>query len=197
MRIASLIASLGDDHHQPTPPASFSMQCEVYEGVGDPTIFSPMRTTCTRLPAHRRNTPMGLSPTCSPVLPSQIAIVDTSTCAPPLASQDAQIKLSSSVATDVVVDTQASVGDVSLVNEINSALNPIWVKCGVISAGAISSNVSLGVNDSHPSQDFSQEPDEYNFDPDPGTNSNSFYSKLQGNLPFCFILLWHCGRTVG
>ena len=69
--------------------------------------------------------------------------------------------------------------------------NPIWVKCGVISAGAISSNVSLGVNDSHPYQDFSQEPDEYNFDPDPGTNSNSFYSKLQGNLPFCFILL--CG----
>ncbi len=164
MRIASLIASLGDDHHQPTPPASKTMQCEVYEGVGEPAIFSPMRATRTCLPIRRRITLMGLLVTCSPILPSQIAIVDTSMCVPPLASQDVQIKSPSSVVTDVTVDIRALLGNVSLINEINSVFNPIWVKCGVISAGAISSNVSLGVNDSHPSQDFSQEPDEYNFD---------------------------------
>ncbi len=51
----------------------------------------------------------------------------------------------------------------------------------VISAGAISSNLSMGVNDSHPSQDFYQKPEEYIFDPDPGTKKNGF--KFQGNLP--------------
>ncbi len=195
MRITSLIALLGDDHHQPTPPASKMMQCEVYEGVGEPMIFSPTRTTCTCLPARCCNTPMGLLSTCSPVLPSQIAIVDTSTC--PLASCDAQIKLSSSVATDVFVDTQASVGDVSLVNEINSALNPVWVKCAatillVAGASLRRSEISLGVEDSYSShQDYYQEPDEYNFDPDPGTNGYNYGLKFQGNLPFCFISL--CG----
>ncbi len=215
LRIGSLIASLGDNH----PPSMLESwkaavlsptQDEVYEGVGEPTIFPPMRTTRTRLPARCRNTPMGLLPTYSPVPSSQTAIVNTSTCVSPLASQDAQIKLSSSVVTDVSVDTQALVGDVSLVNEINSVSNPIWVKCAatkLLVAGATlsSSELSLGVKDSHSHhQDFSQEPDEYNFDPDPGTNSNNFGLKFQGNLPFCFILLcgsigpkYHCDPYTG
>jgi len=162
MRIASLIASLGDDHRGlvcPLPLASRTMQHnmlkrvvnlssppsmlesqkmdpllvlsptqdEVYEGVGDPTIFSPMSTTRTCLPTCRCTTMMGLLPINPPALPSQTAIANTSTDVLPLASQDVQIK-SSSVVTDVTVDTQALVGNVSLVNEINFVFNPVWVK---------------------------------------------------------------------
>jgi len=141
-------------------PVSSPTQDEVYEGVGDPTIFSLTCTSRTRLPAHRHTTAMT---TYSPVLLPQTAIVNTSTCVPPLASQDGQIELSSSVVTDVSVDTQASVGEVSLANEITSVSNPIWVKCAatmLLVAGATlsSSEISFGVEDSHSHhQDFCQE----------------------------------------
>ena len=82
-------------------------QDEVYEGVGEPIMFSPMCATHTRLSTCRRNTSMGVLPTCSLVRPLQPVIVNTSTGVSSLALQDAHIKLSSSVVTDVSVDTRA------------------------------------------------------------------------------------------
>ena len=78
------------------------------------------------------------------------------------------------------------VEDVSLVNEINSVLNPTWVNCAatiLLVAGA--RFIRLGVQGSYSHQDFYQQPDDYPFDPDPGTNDNDFKSKFQpeGNLP--------------
>jgi len=116
MQIASLIASLSNNHSPPPtsthlcdttkavlasscqiltcvclPPLSLSTTCispvssptqdEVYEGVGDLTIFSLTCATCTRLPAHRRTT---MTTTFSPVLLLQTVIVNTSTSVPPL-----------------------------------------------------------------------------------------------------------------
>ena len=102
------------------------------------------------------------------------------------------------------------VGEVSLVNEINSVSNPIWVKRAatmLLVAGPTlnSSEISLGVEDSHSHhQDFCQEPDEYIFDPDPGTKGYNYGLKFQGNLPFYFILLcgsigpkYHCDPYMG
>ena len=62
----------------------------------------------------------------------------------------------------------------------------------------------LGVQDSYPHQDFYQQPDEYIFDPDPGTKGYNNGVKFQGNLPFYFILLCeslrpknHCDPYMG
>ncbi len=52
--------------------------------------------------------------------------------------------MSLSVVTDSIIDIQALLGNVSLINEIYFVINPIWVKCGVILVGAISSNLYLG-----------------------------------------------------
>ncbi len=83
--------------------------------------------------------------------------------------------VSLSIVMDSIIDIRALLGNVSLINQIKIVINPIWVKCSVNFAGAISSNLSLGVNNSHsPLQDFYQEPEEYIFDPDPGTNNNDF-----------------------
>jgi len=74
------------------------------------------------------------------------------------------------------LNIRALLENVSLIDEINFVFNPIWVKCGVmISAGVICSNLSLGTHSSHSShQDFYDEPDNYIFDPDPGTSNNDF-----------------------
>ncbi len=95
-----------------------------------------------------------------------------------------------SVVTDSILNIRALLGNISLVNEINFVINPIWVKGGVMSAGAISSNVFLGVKDSHSHQDFYQDPDEYIFDPDPMTRNNDF--NLQSLRAICplFHILW-------
>jgi hypothetical protein len=143
-----------------------------------------------------------------PAPPSQTPVVNASTGVRPLALQDVQIKLSS-VVMDVTVDTQALVGNVSLVNEINFVFNPVWVKFVatillVAAARFISSEFLLGVQDSYPHQDFYQQPDEYIFDPDPGTKGYSYGTKFQGNLPFYFILFcgsigpkYHCDPYTG
>ena len=180
MRIASLIASLGDDHHQPTP-ASKTMQCEVYEGVGDPTFFSPTRTICTCLPPHH------------PKVPTHPSLM----CDPSLTSQDVQTKLLS-VVTDSILDTRALLENVSLINEINSVLlHPSWVKRGdvvtspILGASMHSSNVYLGVNDSHSLQDFYQEPEAYIFDPDPGTRKNDICLRsVRAICPLFHIIWW-------
>ena len=82
----------------------------------------------------------------SPALPSQIATLETSRCAlphPSLTSQDVKTELLS-IVTDSILDTWALLENVSLINEIKFVLvHPTWVKCGVTSAGAISSNVIL------------------------------------------------------
>ena len=103
-------------------------------------------------------------------------IVDTPSCvlnSSHLLIDPMDPSLALSVVTDSISDSQALLENVSLINEIYFDINPIWVKCGVIFAGAISYNLYLGVNNSHsPLQDFYQEPEQYIFDPDPGTNNN-------------------------
>jgi len=151
----------------------------------------PPSTACTTrfdmlLYAEKLSGPR-LSPSNTPVLPSQSAIMNTPTCVPLLASQDVNIKSSLSVVTDSISNIRALLEDVSLINEIN-CLNPIIR--GVIFTGAISSNIFLGVKGSHSlHQDYYQDPEEYNFDPDPGTNNSDFQFEMsQGNLPF---VLYH------
>jgi hypothetical protein len=127
-------------------------QDDVYEGIGDPNIFSPMCAICRCLPARHCHTTA--TTTYFPALSLQTAMVNTSIGVLPLALQDDQLKFSSSVVTNVSVDTQALVEDVSLVNEINSVFNPTGVNCtAIISlvAGArfISSELLLGVQDSY------------------------------------------------
>ena len=158
-------------------------------------IFSPTHATCTRLPACCPTTSVGLLPTYSPILPSQTAIVSTPTCVqlPHLASQDVKVKSYLSVVIDDIPDTRASLENVSvsLINEINTILlHPSWVKHGdvvtspTLGARMFSSNVSLGVNDSQsPLQDLYEQPEEYNFDPDPGTRNNDF--RLQSLRAIC------------
>ncbi len=96
----------------------------------------------------------------------------SSTTADPLGQTSIQSE-SLSVVTDSNLNIRALLGNISLINEIKIVINPIWVKLSVIFAGAISSNLYLGVNNSHsPLQDFYQEPEQYIFDPDPGTKNN-------------------------
>jgi len=82
-------------------------QDEVYEGIGEPTIFSSMCATRTCLPARHRTTSVGSLhlPTCPPILPSQTAIVNTPTCVLHLALQDVKVKSYLSVVTDNILDT--------------------------------------------------------------------------------------------
>jgi len=89
--------------------------------------------------------------------------------------------------------------NVSLINEINSVLlHSSWVKRGdvvtlpTLGATMFSSNVSLGVNDfQSPLQDFYKEPEEYIFDPDPGTRNDDFYlQSLRAICPLFHIILW-------
>ena len=101
---------------------------------------------------------------------------------------------------DCILNIRALLGNISLVNEINFVINPIWVKGGVMSAGAISSVLSFGVNNSHsPHQDFYQDPDEYIFDPDPGTKNNDFNLwSLRAICPLFHILrILHSFSVVG
>ena len=99
-------------------------QDKVYEGVGDPTIFFPMRATRTCLPTCHHTTVMGLLPICPPILSSQIAIVNTPTCVLHLALQDVKFNSYLSVVTDNILDTRALLENVSLINQIN-CLDPI------------------------------------------------------------------------
>ncbi len=109
--------------------------------------------------------------------------------------------LALSVVTDSISDSQALLKNVSLINEIYFVINPIWVKYGLISTGAISSNVFLGVKDSHsPHQDFYQDPDEYIFDPDPGTRNNDFnFKSLRAICPLFYIIsrILHSSSVAG
>ena len=161
---------------------------------GSPLPPSTACTTCfdVLLYAEKLSGPR-LSPSNTPVLPSQSVIMNTPTCVPLLASQDVNIKPSLSVVTDSISNIRALLENVSLIDEINSVLlHPIWVKCDVISAGVISSNLSLGVHSSHSShQDVYDDPDEYIFDPDPGTRKNDFRLRsLRAICPLFHIIRW-------
>ena len=167
---------------------------------------------------HTTSSPLGQNPTCPARLTpptlciTQVALSST-TSDPlgqivryptppfhsPLASQDAQTKPSLSIITGSILDTQALLGNVSLINEINSVfLHPSWVKCGdvitspILGACMLSSNVYVGVKDSHsPHQDFYQDPEEYMFDPDPGTRKNDFCLRsLRAICPLFHIIRW-------
>ncbi len=132
------------------------------------------------VPKTHFGSPLGLDPTGqNPIHPS-------------LTSQDVQTKSSLSVVTDNILDIRALLGNVSLINEIYFIFNPIWVKCGLVSAGAISSNVFLGVIDSHsPHQDSTKILMNISLTQILGQEIMTLIYKVLGQFALCSIsILW-------